>query len=76
MRGRKLLLWGGMVVSVLACVVALVGGALALFYLDTGGGTPASLGRALTLWVVSFAGTFVLSVVFFILMLRKGMLGR
>lgn len=75
-RPGKLLLWDGLVFSVLMCALALVGGALALFFLNSGtAGTYENLRLALTVWVVSFAGTFALSVMFFSIMLRRGELG-
>ena len=76
-RNKKPLLWGGLIFSVLACALALVGGALAVFFLYAG--APAAredIRLALTVWVAGFAGTFALSVVFFSIVLRKGELGR
>ena len=77
MPAKRLLLWGGLALSVLACALSLVGGALAVFFMETGSGiTPVGLRRVLLAWAVSFAGTFALSVVFFTFMLRRGWLGR
>ena len=73
MRGQKPLLWAGLILSVLACALTLVGGALALFLLNTG--AAGDLRLTLTVWVASFAGTFALSVMFFIFMLRARRLG-
>jgi hypothetical protein len=75
MHVKKVLLWGGTVFSVALCILALVGGALTLFFLATGDHPPESFKVAYTSWFLSFAGTFILSVVFLIFMLRKGELG-
>jgi len=77
MHAKKFFLWGGLIFSVLACVLALVGGALVLFHLNVNtDGTPENIRRALAGWAVSFAGTFALSVMFCTFMLRRGLLGR
>ena len=76
MRASRLLLWGGMILSVLVCVAVLVGGALAVFFAETGSGaTAVSMRRLLAGWALGFAGTFALSIVFFILTFRRGALG-
>ncbi len=59
---NRLLLRGGLILSVLACALTLVGGALAL--LLHGGGARDDLRLALSVWVAGFAGTFALSVMF------------
>ena len=70
MHAKKTLYWVGMFASVALCVLALVGGALALFFASTSDHPPENFKLAYALWLMSFAGTFILSVVFLILMLR------
>jgi|GraSoiStandDraft_2_1057267.scaffolds.fasta_scaffold4064318_1 hypothetical protein len=75
MRVKKIILWGGTVFSVALSLLALVYGGLSFFFYSEIA-TPPQLRSAFTLWVASFAGTFILSVIFLILMLREGELGR
>jgi hypothetical protein len=74
MRFKRVILWGGMIFSVVLCLTALVGGALAVFN-SVVAGRP-ELRHVYFWWSVSFAGTFIASVLFFILMLREGEPGR
>ncbi|HKG14748.1 MAG TPA: hypothetical protein VKB12_15585 [Pyrinomonadaceae bacterium] len=74
MRIKRVTLWGGMLSSVVLCLAASAGGALAVFQ-SVVVGSP-GLGTVYFWWAVSFAGTFTASVIFFILMLREGELGR
>ena len=74
MRFKRIILWSGMIVSVVLCLLALVGGALSVFN-SVVAGRP-ELRSVYFWWSVSFTGTFIASVIFFILMLREGELGR
>ena len=73
MHAKRVFLWGGTVCSAALCSLILIGGAILLMFAAE---EPRLFERALTLWLVSFAGTFILSVIFLIFMLREGELGR
>jgi hypothetical protein len=75
MQVRRILLWGGTIFSVALCLFALVYGGLSYFFFSEIA-TPEQLRVALAWWVVSLFGTFVLSVIFLIIMFRKGEIGR
>ena len=75
MRVRKVILWGGMIFSVVLCVLTLAIGGLTVA-LQAVAVTPSELRSLYIGWVAGVAGTFILSVIFLILMLRDGELGR
>jgi hypothetical protein len=75
MQGKRILLWSGTIFSVALCLFALVYGGLSFFFFSEIA-TPEQLSVALAWWIVSLIGTFILSVFFLIVMLRKGEIGR
>jgi hypothetical protein len=74
MRVKRLILWGGMISSVFLCLLTLVAGGIAVG-LQAVAVTPPQLRSLYIGWIAGVAGTFLVSVIFLILMLRKGELG-
>jgi hypothetical protein len=74
MRAGRVFLWCGMIFSVVPCVPALVVGGITVG-LQAVAVTPAELRPLYVGWIAITAGTFILSVIFLILMFRKGELG-
>jgi hypothetical protein len=70
MRVNRIILWSGMIVSATLCLLALVSGALVVF--NSVVVWRPELGSVYFRWWMSFAGTFITSVNFFILMFREG----
>jgi|GEM_PF-2723773 len=75
MRVKRIILWSGMIFSVVLCVLTPVVGGITVG-LQAVAVTPSQLRPLYIGWIASVAGTFVVSVIFFILMLREGELGR
>jgi hypothetical protein len=75
MRVKRVILWCGTTFSVVLCLLSLVVGGITVG-LQAVAVTPAELRLLYLGWIAVTAGTFILSVLFLILMLREGELGR
>jgi hypothetical protein len=75
MRVKRAFLWGGMIFSVVLCVLTLVVGGITVG-LQAVAVTPSELRFLYLGWLAGTAGAFILSVIFLILMLRKGEIGH